>query len=344
MKKITIIALLAATSAFLFAQKPIVLEFEKHAIRNESNNVMKLCKYADPGARGANVTWDFSTLETTSDFTGYVQSSYHSSNTQLFPQANTELNEFNNRFYFRITEDRVEQYGYSSLNNQVVTTFDKPFVKMVYPFTMHDIYEGTFRGTYKYGNSTSDISGNYEILGDGYGKLILPGNFTVDNTLRVKTTKSYSYELSGVPQDVLITTYRWYCDWHRYPLLVLTSIKTSVNQNTSYVYQAAYNNKATKLAEKENPVISKDKMFDVFPNPASEFLNISFTLEEESMVTIELFDIKGRKTGTLSNEMMQPGSRKLQSDISREKYTDGTYYIKVSINGNSETQQVVLVK
>ncbi len=344
MKSTALYILLLATAGNLFAQKPIVLKFEKHAIKSESNNEMNLCKYVDPGNGGENVTWNFSGIETTNGFTGVVKSSYHSTNSSLFPQANTDLQEFNNHFYFNISNNRIEQYGYSSLDNLVVTTFDRPFVKMIYPFTMGDNFRGTFSGIYKSGNSTGDISGNYEVTGDGYGTLILPGNYTVENTLRVKTLKTFSQVVSGITQTYEIVTYRWYCDWFRYPLLVLTQIKMSVNESTSVTYQAAFNNKATKAAENPLANVNSDKLFDLYPNPTNQFININYVVANDGLVTIELFDLSGKKISTFLNEEMKAGNYTLQPNLVNEGLFKGTYFVKVAVNGKSETQQLVLTK
>ena len=344
MKKITTYLIFLSLGISLHAQKAIVLEFEKQAIKSESNNVMQLCKYVDPGASGENITWNFSNIEATSEFTGYVKSSYHSSYSQLFPQANTDLEEFNNHFYFNVANNRIEQYGYSSLDNTIVTTFDKPFVKMIYPFTMGDSYYGTFSGNYKSGNLTGEISGNYEVTGDGYGTLILPGNYVVENTLRVKTLKTYSQIIPGVNQSYEIVTYRWYCEWYRYPLLVLTQIKSTANESTSLIYQAAYNNKATKPVENPTPDLASDKLFELYPNPTDQIVNINYVVPEDGNVKIEIYDISGIKIKTLLNQEMLAGSYTLQPNFINEGLIKGTYFVKVTINKESETQQVVLMK
>ena len=128
MKKLYSLFILAFFITAGFAQKPISLNYETHAIKSEANNSMQLCKYVDPGTGGEHISWDFSNLEATNDFTGFVQSAYYSVNSALFPLANTELQEFTNQFYFKITENSIEQYGYSSKDNSVIIKFDKPFV------------------------------------------------------------------------------------------------------------------------------------------------------------------------------------------------------------------------
>lgn len=328
----------------LYAQKPVTLEFESHAIKNESDNNMQLCKYAEPGEGGENVIWDFSNLQSINDFTGFVKSSYQSVNSALFPRANTELNEFENRFYFRIAENCVEQLGYSSRDNVVVTSFDKPFVKMIYPFTMGDHFNGTFEGTYKMGTVSSKLAGSYEVTADGYGTLMLPDNFIVDNTLRVSTTKSYSYKVNGSDNLYEIVTYRWYSDWYRYPLLVLTKIKTSVNQSSSVSYQAAFNNQLSIPAVSNEVKISAGKLFDVYPNPVNSVLNISCLVEIEGTVLISLYDLSGKLIKVLHNEEMSAGPQKFSFDLNESGISEGPYLLKANISGGIQTKQILIEK
>jgi hypothetical protein len=344
MKKITLLFIYLIAALQIYAQLPVVLNFESHAIKSESNNSMQLCKYIEPGEGGENIIWDFSGIETTNDFIGYVRSAYHSVNSQIFPRANTELDEFNNRFYFRIAYNRIEQVGYTSQDNLVVTAFDKPFVKMIFPFTMGDHFEGTFSGSYKMGTLSSDIKGNYEVLADGYGMLILPGNFVIENTLRVRTMKNYSYEMSGSGHLFEIVTYRWYCDWYRYPLLVLTQIKSAVNESTTVAYQAAFNNQLSIPANLVNEAISTDHLFEIYPNPTNKSLSISYSIKDEGRVWFGLFDLSGKEIKVLFDQDMDAGTYHLESKLVDEGLPEGTYLLKADIAGQAQTQQIVLVK
>ncbi len=343
MQKMTFYFIFLVAAIQIHAQDPVVLRFEDHAIKSESNNNMKLCKFVDPEEGGVNRIWDFSAIETINEFTGYVRSSYHSVNSRIFPRANTELNEFNNRFYFRIEDNRIEQVGYSSQDNLVVTEFDTPFVKMIYPFTLGDHFEGKFSGSYKMGSQTSDIKGNYEVVADGSGTLILPDNYVVDNTLRVRTLKNYSYEMSGSGHLFEIVTYRWYCEWHRYPLLVLTQIKSTVNDHTGIAYQAAFNNELSRPAGEPDRTIRADYLFEVYPNPAEKLLNIIYTVEDESRVWFGLYDLSGKPLKVIYDQEMAAGTYHLELNLQDEGLNEGAYLLKTEIGGKTQTQKFMLV-
>jgi hypothetical protein len=344
MKKIYFMFVLTVFTTVVFAQKPISLHFETHALKSESNNTMQLCKYVDPGKGGENVGWNFSSLDATNNFTGLVQSNYHSVNSEIFPRANTELQEFNNQFYFMINENRIEQYGYSSKDNSVIIKFDKPFVKMEFPFTMGDHFSGDYHGIYKTSKNETDISGTYEVVADGYGKLMLPGNVTYDNTLRVKTIKNYTRELENMGQDIEIITYRWYCEFHRYPLLVLTKIKSTTGSSISESYQAAYNNLVNTPAKLNKEKTVTDKLFEVYPNPVDNVLTVKYEVSEKSDVMIELFDLTGKKVKSLINKEMDSGLYSIELNVKDEEISKGTYLLKVKIDNKTRTKEIIVLK
>ncbi|MBN2212958.1 MAG: T9SS type A sorting domain-containing protein [Bacteroidales bacterium] len=344
MKKTTVIFISLLAAIQLQAQNIVILNFETHALKGESDNNMQLCKYVLPGDDGENIIWDFSGIEKTNAFTGFVKSSYHSVNSQIFPQANTELQEFNNRFYFRIADNRIEQVGYASKDNTVVTAFDKPFVKMVYPFTMGDHFEGIYGGLYKTGTQSSVIRGNYLVEADAYGTLILPENFIVANTLRVKTMKNYTYQINGSDHLFEITTYRWYCDWYRYPLLVLTRITSTVNNSTSVINQAAYNNQLSIPATTISKRILGDRLFEVYPNPTNRLLRICYSVKDGGRVSFVLYNLSGAEIKILYDEDMTEGTYHLESDLTDEGLSEGVYLLKADIAGHIQAQQIILTE
>ncbi|MCK7537571.1 MAG: hypothetical protein MZV63_44760 [Marinilabiliales bacterium] len=63
------------------------------------------------------------------------------------PEANTVLEEFGVKFFFKSNGNIMEQYGTVTANT--ITKYDKPFVKMVFPFDYGDVYSGDFSGYYR---------------------------------------------------------------------------------------------------------------------------------------------------------------------------------------------------
>lgn len=341
MKKFTLILSGMMAVSYVFAQQPVTLNFETHSILPGADNNMILCQYTDPGNGGSDVSWDFSALKATSNFTGFVNNDSKAKTTGYFQTANTILEEFSNRFYLRTSQDKTEQIGYASANNSVIIIYDQPFVKMVFPFTMNDHYSGVISGTMKTGQTEYPINGYYEVTADGYGKLVLPGNVTVDNTLRVKTSKTYDVQLNDIKQHVEINTYRWYSCCNRYPLLVLTSVKTSVGSSTYTEYQAAYNN-AVNVALPLTEQLKDNPLFSVYPNPSNDIVNIHYTVSNPCKVVIDLYDNTGRKVKNLLNNKLEKGNYHLIFNTADDKLTPGFYFIRADF-GNSVRKENLII-
>lgn len=302
-KKITLFASAMILGSIAMAQPTLV--YETHRLKAGNDNVMSYCEYMEPGISGENVVWDFSGLKFVKAFTGYV--AVPSSDAQQdFKTSNTELTEFNSRFYFDIREDRIEQYGYSSADGRVQTHYTTPFIKMKYPFTYGDIYSGSFSGTTYYsGVETGSVSGTYTVEADAWGKLILPGGVSYSNTLRVKTEKSYVNASVNHPQEVTITTYRWYNSAYRYPLLVLTDFSVKSAGNISFKNQAAYNNNAVGIS----PIL--EESVALYPNPTSSDLMLEYDAVAAGTLTLRIFDKSGKELRKLDRTISYAGLQQI---------------------------------
>jgi len=319
----------------------VTLQHETHAIKADDFNRMKICNYAEPGPAGTNLIWDFSDLAENKDFTGFVHQVATSENNAEFRNSNTELIEFNNRFYFNITENSIEQTGLTTNDNSVIIKYTRPFVKMKFPFTMGDAFSGHFEGTYQSKYIEGIVDGNYTVEADAYGTLLLPGDVSIKNTLRVKTVKTYDRIFENSIQHVIITTFRWYNSTNRYPLLVFTTINTTSGKNTSTARQAAYNNKVSSSAI-QDAALSASNLLDFYPNPVNDDLNINFQLNNPGKVLIDLYDISGKKLCTLINEDYQPGSYDQKFDIQHLGLRNGSYLMKASLAGKHTTKEFIV--
>ena len=288
MKKLGFFILLIFCVGSTYSQ--IVLKYESHAFKADAHNPMSLCSYQEPGQGGSDVLWDFSDLRFKKSFEGYIHKIEHSDNGNLFPKSNIELSEFSSRFYFKISEDRMEQYGFSSGDGRTMVHYTTPFVKLKFPFTYNDAFSGHIAGTSSYGgNIGSTIEGSYFVEADAYGTLILPGNTIYENTLRIRTVKEYINKYTSADQEVYIITYRWYNEAHRYPLLVLTKYTTKSGQSEIVNYQAAYNTNALKSVQR---FYSED--IELYPNPTMKDLNVRINALSEGVYQFDIYDSSGK--------------------------------------------------
>ncbi|MEO5571097.1 MAG: T9SS type A sorting domain-containing protein, partial [Bacteroidia bacterium] len=78
--------------------------------------------------------------------------------------------------------------------------------------------------------------------------------------------------------------------------------------------------------------------FSIYPNPANDFINISFTLREEKNVSVEIYDLFGRE---VFEKELQTSNSKLQTTLDVSFLSPAIYFIKVIVDGKSMVQKVV---
>jgi len=99
---------------------------------------------------------------------------------------------------------------------------------------------------------------------------------------------------------------------------------------------------AMKKAKEEQLLVENELSFGVFPNPIVSTANISFNLNADSDVKLEIFDKAGRKMVSLFNGKLNTG--KYQYDWNTEGITSGMYFALIHVNGVSHAIKLVVDK
>lgn len=163
-----------------------------------------LCDWVDPGAAGANVTWDFSTLAPFSTFTSpWVAPS--AGLLAIYPAATVT---FSNQSLFQpyqAASDAFRSLGYSQGITLTSEVLSDPADELRFPFTYGDTYTDTFSGWDYFNDQQGErdstaMSGTLTVTADGYGTLILPWG-TVQNVLRVHRVRTIPSSAGIVTND-----------------------------------------------------------------------------------------------------------------------------------------------
>ena len=79
----------------------------------------------------------------------------------------------------------------------------------------------------------------------------------------------------------------------------------------------------------------------IFPNPASDFIRLSYAVKEPGNVSVKLFNLNGELIADLFHEAQEAGlqnkSIQLPSGISK-----GVYLLKMSMNGKQVTEKIMI--
>jgi len=79
---------------------------------------------------------------------------------------------------------------------------------------------------------------------------------------------------------------------------------------------------------------------DVYPNPVRTSATIAFALREPSHLTLEIYDVLGRRIETLASRTYPPGAFQLQWNPTGR--ADGLYFLRVASASASQTLPVVV--
>ena len=335
MKKLYLVSIFFI--CFYTGKSQFVMQNSTHVLQTGDEHYFNICNTADEGPSGPAQVWDFSKLETQSQLTSYMYQPDETSFSSDMDAANAVLEEYNTKFYFRTSPHMIEQYGTVSKNNTIIR-YDKPFVKMIFPFSYGDSYTGDFSGTVEGNNNYSaTFTGSYTLEADAYGTLVLP-NKTYHNVLRLKTYKEQCYNNSACNCGNI--SYKWYVQGIRYPLL--TIIKTHSSSGESVIRTAYYSKiKENKTEETNQPLWDETIQATIYPNPFENEFKIDYQLAVDSDITIEIYDNSGRKVHTIYKMSQKAGyytERINSDDIGNQS---GLYHIRFITGEESLSRSII---
>lgn len=81
--------------------------------------------------------------------------------------------------------------------------------------------------------------------------------------------------------------------------------------------------------------------FEVFPNPASDFINVSYTLNTGGIVTIRLINAAGAEVANILKEFQDPGQYRNTYSLNNE-LASGIYYVSFNSSNQSFINKMII--
>jgi len=79
-----------------------------------------------------------------------------------------------------------------------------------------------------------------------------------------------------------------------------------------------------------------------YPNPFNASTTISYTLPHESDVTLDIYDILGRKVQTLYNGAQQAGTHSVV--FNADEFASGVYFYRLTAGEFRQCERMILIK
>ena len=79
-----------------------------------------------------------------------------------------------------------------------------------------------------------------------------------------------------------------------------------------------------------------------YPNPFNPSTNLSYTLADEGVIKLSIYDINGRVVESIVDSYQYAGTYNISWNASN--FSSGIYFVSLSTNSNLLTQKIMLVK
>lgn len=120
--------------------------------------------------------------------------------------------------------------------------------------------------------------------------------------------------------------------------------ESTVDSAHASVIKAAWVDWTTYLAVTDPDFILPPTSFSLsaFPNPFNARTVIRFTLPERANVSLDIFDLSGRKTAELAHGAFEAGEHSLVFDASDKP--SGVYFVTMEAGKQQVSQKILLLK
>jgi hypothetical protein len=88
--------------------------------------------------------------------------------------------------------------------------------------------------------------------------------------------------------------------------------------------------------------ISAQMEYSIFPNPASDKINLKYNLLEESTINISILDLSGKKV--ITNKAKKQAIGEYENEIDLTGLTQGTYFLSIKINSQTINNKFLVIK
>jgi hypothetical protein len=341
--KLQLLSSLLLLSGIAHAQAPTLTASGVNYLTGSTLNYTSVIAQYSPGASGANVTWNFSSMNANGNSSSLaIVNANTTPKASVFSSSNIAAKDGLDGYeYYKTSNSALQSYG-NYLNGNQTLLLTNPEDRLRFPFTYNNTYTDSWAGQLTSTATTfiTKRSGNTTVTADAYGTLILPGA-TYTNTLRIKYVQAYSdtINMSGMPfvYNYNVNAYAWYKEGLRYPLAFISNIITTVQgQQFSNIYSYAYINSTTGV----NDIVSNISAAQVYPNPASNALTIDFNATQNKNVVFTLVDATGR-TVLVRNINALEGKNIIKEDVSA--LSNGLYFAQLHIDGNLASSNKITI-
>ena len=279
--------------------------------------------YYSPGSAGANQTWDLTSISGSSTGVVNVVTPGSTANGASFPNANAAFSYPSGSVsYYKTSATALQNYG--AFTSGVVMAYTNPEDILHFPFNYTNTYNDGWSAQFNSGGYDYYRVGTTSVTADGYGTLTTPiGIYT--NVMRVHINEEYEDSAYiGGPYyiDYSNDEYIWYKEGTH---IQIAWVYTFISSISGTINVGAYLSANYGMEDMANLISSSN----LYPNPASDIVNIDFTLTENRKSDIRIFNALGQQVKISETIEGIQGVNNFQLNMA--DMPEGIYYAQILV-------------
>ena len=176
------------------------------------------------------------------------------------------------------------------------------------------------------------------------GMSFSPSTLTVSVGDIVRWTNNHSFTHTATSTDTPVA-------WEDADITPGTTFEITFNNTGEFPYDCAYHSSMTGIITVSETVLNIDQLsllsetFQLhsnYPNPFNPTTNIEYSLLENSVVELIIYNIEGRQIYTLIDDFKTAGLYSIKWDAS--SYPSGIYIVKMTSGEYVSTKKLMLIK
>lgn len=329
MERSSVLLTFCAINLSVFAQPVLTQATNSPAAGNAYT--INFGPYLAPGGAGANQIWNLTTLATDSSLAVQFVPPASTPNAAQFPTATVAEMSTLVTQYYRVAADGIHFAGSDDGTSVIVHAPQGKF--LAFPCTFGTSWSTPQNAAFTIEGMPVTRTGTFNGHADGYGTLVMPGA-TIPNVLRVHWTHTLQDALDLFTISYIYDSYAYFVAGQSHPIVELVTASTDVgsgpivNQFSRWSGDISTSIKALRKVE-----------IAVFPNPASDEVNITLPDSFGTASHITIVDMAGR---TVLNKML-PGTNTRNARIDVSSLFSGIYQLTViTTDGQRSTVPLVV--
>jgi len=300
----------------------------------------------DIGFLGGPNNWDFTGLQTASTFTyesvdpgstPYI-SEFLLANVALHSQRNYIGEPGDGYSYLEVAGNLLNNMGQAVvLNSQPGNLYivnNNPPDALILPITYNNGYqEHFFQTIYLNGSPISQDSVFKVVLIDAWGTMTLPGGESFE-ALRIKEVRS----VNGVPEGAHYS----FQSANGAQVNMQASDPNAPDFGIIDIDWYDWNLPFTTDVEQISRMPQDFRLSQNYPNPFNPTTKIEYSISEQSLVQLKVYDILGNEVATIINEDQPAGT--YRADFNGQGLASGMYIAKLQAGNYTKTIKMSLLK